>query len=106
MDSYQIDRKKWAQLTIFEQMGNAGAEVGRALAARQRGDTDRAQAAFYRGLDLLDATAYVWASQQSPRTGEILRSREQFVAAMTSAADDPKLESYFMQFALAARAQR
>ena|SRR5690348_6184477 len=105
MSSYQIDRSKWASLSIFEQMGNAGSEVGRALAAKRKGDMDQAQAALYRGLDLLDATAEMWAAQKSPRTREILRAREQFVAAIEG-KDDPKLEDYFMQFAVAARNQR
>ena len=34
-----FDRQKWQSLTIFEQMGNIGSEVGRAFAARRRGDT-------------------------------------------------------------------
>lgn len=106
MGNYQIDRVKWAKLSIFEQMGNVGSEVGRALAAKQRGDIEQAQAALYRGLDLLDATAEIWAAQKSPRAREILRAREQFVEAIESAKDDPKLEDYFMQFAIAARQRR
>ncbi|HVU59286.1 MAG TPA: hypothetical protein VHC98_00375 [Candidatus Saccharimonadales bacterium] len=105
MYNYQIDREKWAALTILEQMGNAGSEVGRALAAKRRGDNDRARAALYRGLDLLDATAAVWAAKKSPRTREILRAREQFISAVME-QDDPALEDYFMQFALAARMKR
>ena len=30
MGSYQVDRKQWARLSINEQMGNIGSEVGRA----------------------------------------------------------------------------
>ncbi len=103
MSNYQIDRAKWRKLTIFEQMGNVGSEVGRALAAKRQGDTERAQAALYRGLDLFDATAEVWAAQKSPRTREILRAREQFVSAVEESEGDSKLEDYFMQFAVAAR---
>lgn len=103
MSDYQIDREKWARLTIFEQMGNVGSEVGRALSAKRRHDMERAQAALYRGLDLLDATAEVWAARKSPHTREILRAREQFIQAITQGKEDPGLENYFMQFALAAR---
>ena len=106
MNNYQIDREKWAKLSIFEQMGNAGSEVGRALSAKRRGDVDRVNSAFYRGLDLLDATAEVWAAKKSPRTREILRAREQFVAAIEGQGDDFRLEEYFMQFAVAARMRR
>jgi hypothetical protein len=38
-------------------MGNIGSEVGRAFAARRRGDTAAMTGAWQRGLDLLDATA-------------------------------------------------
>ena len=38
-------------------MGNIGSEVGRAFAARRRGDTTAMTGAWQRGLDLLDATA-------------------------------------------------
>lgn len=106
MTNYQIDRAKWATLTIFDQMGNVGSEVGRALAAKRRGDAEQARAALYRGLDLIDATAEVWAAQKSPRTREILRAREEFISVVEGSGDDPKLENYFMQFAIAARLRR
>lgn len=103
MNNHVFDKQKWAKLTIFEQMGNIGAEVGRALSAKRRGDEKSLRGALYRGLDLLDATANVWTAKKSPRTREILRAREQFVAAATTGQDDPSLENYFMQFAVAAR---
>lgn len=103
---HEIDDEKWAKLSIFEQMGNVGSEVGRALAAKRRGDQESMTAALYRGLDLLDATARVWAGRKSPRTREILRAREQFVEAIITDKDDPGLETYFMRFAMAARLHR
>ena len=106
MSNYQVDRERWAQLSIFEQMGNVGSEVGRAINAWRAGKKDRAQGAIDRGLDLLNATAEVWARQKSPRTREILRARECFVALFyggTFDQDADALERYFMQFALAAR---
>ena len=102
----ELQRQKWADLTIFEQMGNIGSEVGRALAARRRGDAESERGAFYRGLDLFDATAETWAIRKSPRTKEILRAREQFVEAITTNKENATLESYFMQFAIAARLHR
>lgn len=104
--AYHIDRAKWARLSIFEQMGNVGSEVGRALAAKRRGDDKSAQAALVRGLDLLDATAEVWEAKHSPRVREILIARQQFVQAIEGPDDDPKLEAYFMWFAFVARRDR
>jgi len=103
MSEHVFDRQKWAGMTIFEQMGNIGSEVGRALRAKAHGDNESLQGAFYRGLDLFDATAEVWAAQRSPRTTEILRAREQFVQAIVTSKVDLKLEDYFTQYAIVAR---
>lgn len=106
MNDYSVDRQKWARLTIFEQMGNIGSEVGRALRAKRQGNIVREQGAFFRGLDLFDVTAEYWAAQHSPRTKEILRARELFARAITTDQEDTTLEAYFMQFAIAARINR
>ena len=101
MSEHVFDREKWQSLTIFEQMGNIGSEVGRAFAARRRGDTAAMTGAWQRGLDLLDAAAEQLARQKSPKLREVLRARELFAGM-----EDESLESYFMWFALAARRGR
>jgi hypothetical protein len=106
MSSHVFDKQRWAVMTMYEQMGNIGSEVGRALTAKRRGNQRDLQGALYRGLDLIDTTAELWAKQRSVRTKELLRAREQFVEAATTSKDDPKLEDYFMYFAIAARADR
>src|SRR4249920_1880152 len=106
MSKHVFDRQKWAALTIFEQMGNIGSEVGRALRAKAHGDTESLQGAFYRGLDLFDATAESWAAKGSPRTAEILRAREQFVQSIITDVADSKLEDYFTQYAIVARTRQ
>ena len=78
VSEHVFDRQKWQSLTIFEQMGNIGSEVGRAFAARRRGDTATMTGAWQRGLDLLDATAEQLARQKSPKLREVLRARELF----------------------------
>ena len=106
MSSHVFDKQRWAAMTMFEQMGNIGSEVGRALSAKRRGDQSSMRGALYRGLDLIDATAELWAQEKSPRTTELLRAREQFVETITTDKDDPRLEAYFMHYALAARRDR
>ncbi|HEY1835543.1 MAG TPA: hypothetical protein VGG13_01855 [Candidatus Saccharimonadales bacterium] len=107
MNSYQVDLAKWRKLTIFEQMGNIGSEVGRAYSAYRRDNSADFLGAYSRGLDLFDATAKVWALKRDvARTREILRARDQFVQAMVTGEADEALENYFMQFAMAARLQR
>ena len=78
MNNHQFDQKAWARMSLFEQMGNIGSEVGRALKAKHSGNQKRMEAAFYRGLDLFDQTAGLWAAEKSPRTKELLRAREIF----------------------------
>ena len=101
MSKYVFDKQKWQNLTIFEQMSNIGSEVGRAFAARRRGDTAAMTSAWRRGLNLLDATTEQLARQKSPKLREVLRARELFAGM-----EDESLEDYFMRFALAARRGR
>lgn len=100
MSEHVFDKAKWFHMSIFEQMGNIGSEVGRAFAAKRRGDMATMNGALYRGLDLIDATAEQMAEQKSPRLREVLRAREQFAQL-----EDNTLEKYFMNFAIAARSK-
>lgn len=104
MISHVFNPEKWNKLSLYEQMGNIGSEVGRTMAAIQKGDEASMRGAYYRGLDLIDATVAGWSS--IPRCRELLRAREQFAAAVESRTVDKKLDGYFMQYALAARSGR
>ncbi len=106
MSSHSFDTDSWSEMDIFNQMGNIGSEVGRALTAKRQGKTDRCQAAFYRGLDLIDATAGDWAVKKYPGLKELLYARELFAESITTDKVDLTLEAYFMQFAIAARLGR
>jgi len=100
---YAIDRERWKQLSIFDQMGNIGSEAGRTLRLKRNGEDF--QAALIRALDLFDATVELLVRNKSHRTKEILRARDQFLQALFI-SDDPSIETYFMQFAIAARLNR
>lgn len=106
MSNYIFDRDAWQRKDIFEQMGNIGMEVGRALRAKHNGDERNFRGALYRGLDLFDATAEAWAGRKSPRVREILRARELFVQTATTDNEVPGLEDYFTHFAITARLNR
>lgn len=106
MTKHTFSTTSWAEMSIFDQMGNIGSEVGRALKAKRQGKTERTQAAFYRGLDLIDETARLWAAKKQVGLKELLYARELFVESVTTDKVDPTLESYFMQFAIAARLSR
>jgi hypothetical protein len=105
MSSHVFDRGAWAKLDVFNQMGNIGSEVGRAIAAKRQTKTERSLSAFYRGMDLMNATVDAWVAQgRSPY--ELLIAREQFAEVILNDREDPTLEAYFMQFAMVARANR
>ena len=101
--AYTIDRERWKRLSILEQMGNIGSEVGRTLKLKRNGEDFRD--ALTRALDLFDATVELLVSNKSPRTKEVLRSRDQFLQALFI-SDDLTIEAYFVQFAVAARINR
>lgn len=51
-----LTTERWRSLTLTEQLGNIGSEVGRAINARELGKEARLAAAVERALDLFDLT--------------------------------------------------
>jgi hypothetical protein len=96
-------------MTLAEQLGNAGADVGRAIRAHESGNDARLAAALGRALAQLDLTLADprWAGH---RRREIARARE--VVCDLLAGDDvdgsttASLERWFMAYAFAAPAGR
>lgn len=101
--SYNVNRAKWAQLDIFNQMGNIYSEVGRSFKTSGK---DREQA-MARAIDLFDATAESLVKTKSPKLKEVLRAKEEYLNLITGTdqkqAEKNSLDSYFMHFAIAAR---
>jgi hypothetical protein len=94
---------KWFTFSLAEQLGNIGSEVNRTI--RARGDKNRYDNAVIRALELFDLT--LSDTRWKTRLKEIARAREIFCDAAwgnseygTSLED---LNTYFFQFALAAR---
>jgi hypothetical protein len=110
MGEYAFDRARWAQLSFFEQMGNIGSEVGRAVAAHRAGRQERENRAVDRAIDLFSATAEALVgTEYSYRLKEVLRARDEFLRLFfdgTFDEDAAKIERYFMDFAFLARAGR
>jgi hypothetical protein len=109
-ENFVIDRKRWENLSIFDQMGNIYSEVGRSFNARKLGSLTDQQAATYRALDLFDATIAALLARKSPQLKEVLRAKEQFLTILhdshSSQESIQSLDRYFLQFALAARLKR
>jgi len=100
-----ISKERWFTLSLAEQLGNIGSEVGRA-AKWQGKDENSFWGAVTRALELFDITQM--DTRWKKRRPEIDRARETFADAVLGGleykSDLKNLEKYFMQFALAARA--
>lgn len=103
MSEHVFDKQAWSQLDMFNQLGNIGSEVGRALAAKRQRKHDRMLSAFYRGMDLINATVDTWVERKEVALPELLIAREQFANSVLTDNEDKTIEKYFMDFAIAAR---
>ncbi len=100
---------RWERMTLAEQLGNVGADAGRAIRARASGNDARAAAGLERALVQLDLTLDDprWAGH---RRREIARAREvvcDHLAGDNVYGSTPEsLEAWFMAYAMAARLGR
>ncbi|MCL1896199.1 MAG: hypothetical protein FWG03_06625 [Clostridiales bacterium] len=110
MGEYRFDRERWAQLSFEEQMGNIGAEVGRAIIAHRNGNKAREDRAIDRAIDLFSATVEALIhTEYAYRLKEVLRARDEFLRLFfdgTFDADADSIDRYFMYFAFLARAKQ
>ena|SRR3989339_1161038 len=97
--------KVWKSYSIFEQMANIGAEVGRSINWKKKNNTQMSTNAFYRALELIDFT--VADSKNLNRLSEILKMREilvdYFMGDNIYHSTEDQWNKYFYQFNLAAR---
>src|SRR5262245_51751621 len=98
---------RWWQLSIAEQLGNVGSEVGRAI-RWSSSQPARAETALHRALELLDLTLDDPRHRKSvARLREIARAREvviDFLAGSNEySSTGVSLQKYFDAFAMAAR---
>ncbi|QQG44598.1 MAG: hypothetical protein HYW86_01660 [Candidatus Roizmanbacteria bacterium] len=96
---------RWTNFSIFEQMANIGAEVGRAINWRNRNNHEMSKNAFYRALELLDFT--IGDSKNKNSLKEVLRAREMlvdyFMGDNIYHSTDEVWNKYFYYFNFAAR---
>ncbi len=95
---------RWRALTLMEQMGNVGSEVGRAR--RWQGKDDKLfEGALVRSLELLDLT--IQDPRWIGRLKELTRAREvlcdAFLGGPEYGSTLEDMERYFHPFALSAR---
>jgi hypothetical protein len=96
---------RWSIFSIHEQMANIGAEVGRTLSWRKKGNEKMKMNAFYRALELIDFSIDEDKNKKSLK--EILRMRELLVDYLMGdniyKSTDKGWEKYFYYFNIAAR---
>ena len=97
---------KWHSMTIAEQLGNIGSEVGRAMNWKEKSNSDQSQKAFDRALELFDLSL-ADKRWQYPALKEIARGREvvcDFLVGDNEYGSDKEfLNKYFLQFGMLAR---
>ena len=102
--AFQHDPARWHTLSLAEQLGNIGSEVGRTAKWHSKNPA-HSEMAFARALELFDLT--IADPRWRGRLNEIARAREVFCDAAEGGthfnATLEDLEPYFDRFALAAR---
>lgn len=102
-----VSRERWFTLSLADQLGNVGSEVGRARAWQGR-DEKLFWGAAGRALELLDLTRE--DARWRDRHTELDRARESTADAIlggeTYGSRLADLEVYFMRFALYAQVSR
>lgn len=100
---------RWLTMSLSEQLGNVGSEVGRATNWQKKGNLEQTKKALDRGLELLDFTI-ADSRWSGARVKELCRSREVLVDVFygdNDYHDSPEaMEKYFYQYALAARKEK
>ncbi len=98
-------RERWRQMSLVEQLGNAGSEVDRALTLMTRGIESDAQRAVDRFIELMNFTLED-SRWRGSRRREIGRGREEWCRVWYGERDQQELralQAYFLQFGIAAR---
>lgn len=107
-DTRTLAEGRWFTFSLLEQLGNIGSEVHRTLRAQD--DRIKFDFAVIRALELFDLTLRDPRWIEKKRLKEIARARELFCAAVLGSTEYSTtledLDKYFLQYALAARANR
>ena len=102
-----ISEERWHQLSLTEQLGNIGSEVGRAAKWQGR-DENSFWGAVSRAMELFDLTQN--DRRWSRRRKELDRAREVFADAVLGGREYESsitdLEKYFLPFAIRAQSKK
>lgn len=103
-----LDLEKWQKMTLLEQMANIGSEVIRAINWEKKQNSEYANLASERAVELFDLTLSCQKSE--PTLKEVARARElwldYFIGTNQYRQTGDSWEKYFIAFTLAAQARR
>lgn len=95
---------RWFEFSLIEQLANIGADVGRAITWKKKGNLPYSRQAFDRALELIDLT--IADPKNKGRLKEVLRVREAlidyFVYDNQYRSTDEAWQKYFYFFNYAA----
>lgn len=104
MQHSNLAKYGWDRLTLIEQLGNIGSEVGRAIKSKTE---DSRLKATYRALELFDLTLSSKSIKTKSERREVARAREVtcdfLLCDNVYSSTAQSLDSYFMHFAFASR---
>lgn len=104
MQHQELGNGKWQALTLCEQLGNIGSEVGRAAKWKEKNSVVF-ESAVLRAIELIDFT--IADERWKNRLKEIVRTRgvlcDLYAGKNEFNASFASLEKYFSHFAFAAR---
>lgn len=100
--------ERWKSFSLYEQLGNVGSEVSRALNWQEKQNPKRSITAYERALELMDFT--LDDPKNRTRAKELCRLRESLVDYFQGdnefGSTPDLMRRYFDFFALAARGNR
>ncbi|MGE0009413.1 MAG: hypothetical protein AB7F19_02635 [Candidatus Babeliales bacterium] len=99
---------RWYTFSLFDQLGNVGTDVERAINWKKRGETDDSEKALVRGLELLDLT--IKDPKNKNRRKELFRIKEAlldyFYGNNQYGFTDEAWQQYFYCYAYASAIQK
>lgn len=108
MQHSDLDKNSWSKLSLFNQFANIGSEVERAIRWRQKGNSEYANLANIRALELFDLTLDTHSDY--PTLKEIARGRELwldfFLGKNQYRQTAKQWQRYFYAFTLAASLEK
>ncbi len=103
-----LTKERWFQFSLFEQLSNIGADIGRAIKWKRRKKSEDSECAFLRALELLSLT--IADPKNRGRLKEIVRLKEvlldYFYGDNQYGYTDEAWNNYFDYYAFAAVAQK